>query len=719
VVQGIERRARGGIAALALVAAISWPGAAWATPRPQAATGAAERAGRVASLVVLAAGEYGLGVSVAGGRLSAPAEYQEARQFLARAAALFAELPPPSGAPSAEVAAAGPRLDSLARLVELRSPPARVRALAARAARSLAAGWGAELTPAPPTRPSVARGAALYRTECAACHGAAGRGDGPAAAGIEPPPADLTAPARAGEGTPARDFQVVTLGVPATRMKSWADQLSVQARWDLVAYVQTLRFGAAQVAEGKDLALGEGTAGSPVAARLREWSTLPAAARLSDEELERAVQGSWSSATGDTLAAAEARAIVAYARTLLGTPLSGLPAPDLALELGGRIARSDSLAGVAARLGTGGNVEGARAAALDAYMAFEGAETGLRSRNPSLTSRIEAAFGAFQDVLSPTDEAGAAPTRHEIETARARLASLLEEAQAAIRSPATAWSLATQSFVVILREGFEAILIIGAILTFLTRTGHERRRRVVHVGAVLAVAASFLTAWALQELLSVTPASQDVLEGITMLVAVAVLFSVSYWLLSRMEHDRWEAYLRGRMRRALGTGGGLALASVAFLAVYREGFETVLFYKALFGFSAGGHGPVVGGFVAGCAALAVIYVAFSRFGVRIPMRPFFGVTSGVLYYMAIVFVGKGVHELQEAGVVGATRLAGAPRVELLGVYPTLETVLAQVLLVGLLLAALWLTFGRGGTREGSGPEAGEGGGDAEATAPVS
>lgn len=735
--RGASARARVGRGARWLVV-MAFVTAAGAAPAPGAAqegpasgsarTGVssartAERAGRVASLLELAAGEYALGVPAEGGRLVSPAEYEEARQFVAQARALFADLPPATAPAGGEAAAAGPRLDSLGRLLDRRAPPEHVRELVGRAAGSLASGWGAVLVPSPLSRPSAARGATLYRADCAACHGSSGEGDGPAAAGIEPPPADLAAPSRAAAGTPARDFQVVSLGVPGTRMKGWADQLSVQQRWDVVAYIQTLRFGAAQVAEGADLALEGGTpggagsgpvagaAGSPVARKLREWSSLPSAARLSDRDLERRVQERWASATGDTLSSPQARAVVAYARDLLGSPASGLPAAGPGVELGARIERADSLAGVAARLGRSGEAEDARAAVLDAYMAFEGAETGLRSRAPDLTSRIEAAFGSLRDEVASGASGPEAARR--IEEARAGLHDLLVRAGETVRSPATAWSLATQSFFVILREGFEAILIIGAILTFLARTGHERRRRDVHLGVAAAVVASFLTAWGLQEVLSVTPASQDVLEGATMLVAVAVLFSVSYWLLSKMESDRWQAYLRSRMQRALGTGGGMALAGVAFLAVYREGFETVLFYKALFGFSSGSMVPVAGGFLAGCAALAALYVAFSRFGVRIPMRPFFGVTSGVLYYMAVVFAGNGVHELQEAGVIGSTRVAGAPRVELLGIYPTIESLVAQAILVGLLVAALWMTFGRRGGRGATAPAESEASGESE------
>ncbi|HKK27646.1 MAG TPA: cytochrome c/FTR1 family iron permease [Gemmatimonadota bacterium] len=694
------------VALASLAAAVPAPSAAQpaagasAASAPTSGASAAERAGRVASLLELAATEYALGVPDEGGQITSRAEFDEARGFIGQARELFSDLPAPGEGADARAAAerASARLDSLTSLLDARAAPSDVHALASRAGRDLARAWGAVLVPEPARRPSAARGAALYRAGCAECHGAGGRGDGPAGAGIEPPPADFTRPARAEEGTPARDFQVVTLGVPGTLMKGRGDELSVEQRWDLVSYLQTLRFGAADVAEGKDLALGDSAGGSPVASELRGWSSLPSAARLSDADLGRRIQRLWSDARGDTLPEGEVRAVVAYARTLLGTPASGLPAPDRGRALAESIERADSLAGVAAGLGRAGDAGSARAAAVDAYMAFEGVETQLRSRAPDLTSRIEVAFAGLRDAAASSGEAGAGGEQPSVDAARREVHDLLGQAREELTSPVTAWSLATQSFFVILREGFEAILIIGAILTFLAKTGAEERKRDVHLGAGAAVVASFLTAWALQELLQVTPASQDVLEGATMLVAVVVLFSVSYWLLSRMEHERWQRYLRSRMQKALGAGGGLALASVAFLAVYREGFETVLFYKALFGFSSGGVGPVVGGFLAGCVALAAIYMAFNRFGVRIPMRPFFGVTSGVLYYMAVVFVGKGIHELQEAGVVPSTHLAGMPRIELLGIYPDLQSLLAQVVLLALLLTALWLTFGRGSGR---------------------
>ena len=163
-----------------------------------------------------------------------------------------------------------------------------------------------------------------------------------------------------------------------------------------------------------------------------------------------------------------------------------------------------------------------------------------------------------------------------------------------------------------------------------------------------------------------------------MLVAVAVLFSVSYWLISKVEAAKWQRFIKEKVTAALERGGGRALAMVAFLAVYREGAETALFYQALFNEGQGNGLPITVGILVGFAVLAVIFTLFYRFGVRIPLRPFFATTSVLLYYMAFVFAGKGVRELQEGNAVPITVLPGFPHVDTLGLYPTVETLLTQV-----------------------------------------
>jgi FTR1 family protein len=260
-------------------------------------------------------------------------------------------------------------------------------------------------------------------------------------------------------------------------------------------------------------------------------------------------------------------------------------------------------------------------------------------------------------------------------------------AVAAFATMGTRWATFWQSFLIILREGFEAILVIGAVVALLLKLGHRRHLRSMWVGVVVGVLASALTAVAIRTIFAELPASQEMIEAISLLLAVVVLFWVSYWLISKVEAARWQRFIHGQVSRALDRGGGKALAMVAFLAVYREGAETALFYQALL--SQGAVGLPLGlGIVVGGIALAVIFVLFYRFGVKIPMRPFFAVTSVFLYLMAFVFAGHGMRELQESGVLPETVLSFAPHVDILGIFPTVQTLMAQGVLLALFIFAL-------------------------------
>jgi hypothetical protein len=159
-----------------------------------------------------------------------------------------------------------------------------------------------------------------------------------------------------------------------------------------------------------------------------------------------------------------------------------------------------------------------------------------------------------------------------------------------------------------------------------------------------------------------------------------------------MQVETRNHFVKRKVQDAQTSGSALALASAAFLAVYREGFETVLFYKALFVAGAGGTMPVVMGILAGSVVLCAVYIAINRFGVRLPLKPFFAVTSAFLYYMAFVFAGKGVAELQEGNLIGTTILSWAPRIPALGIYPTAESLGAQAILVLLAVIALVWNF---------------------------
>src|SRR3954467_9471389 len=336
--------------------------------------------------------------------------------------------------------------------------------------------------------------------------------------------------------------------------------------------------------------------------------------------------------------------------------------------------------------------------AFDAYIAFEPLETPARARKPGLVSTMERHFADFKGALRRSDIAEAMKSRDAIADGLPSVVSLTQQ-------PSGNWEAFFQSFLIILREGFEAILVIGAVVAFLLKTGHRERLRSIWVGITLGLFASLATAVVLKTLLAFMPASREIVEAITMLVAVVVLFSVSYWLISKVEAAKWQKFIRDKVSAALEHGGGKALALVAFLAVYREGAETALFYQALFNEGPNAGVPLALGIIVGFAALVVIFTLFYRYGVRIPMRPFFTVTSLLLYLLAFVFMGKGIRELQEGNIMPITVIPHGPHVEALGIYPSVEPLTAQAVLIVLLVFATIKTFWPRHQSEGEGVEA--------------
>lgn len=251
------------------------------------------------------------------------------------------------------------------------------------------------------------------------------------------------------------------------------------------------------------------------------------------------------------------------------------------------------------------------------------------------------------------------------------------------------------SLMIILREGIEAILIIAAIIAYLVKTGHRDKLKVIYNGCITALVLSVITALLVKWVFKVSAASQEAMEGGTMLLASLVLFSVSYWLISKAGAQRWVSYIKDKVGDSLSSKSLKALWFAAFLAVYREGAETVLFYQALAsGATAAGITAVAGGFVTGSVLLVGVYLGMRYGAVRLPIRPFFLCTGALLYYMAFVFAGSGMMELIEAKLLEPTLISWIPSFPPAGVFPYVQTLLPQLLLVvaavvGLVVMGRW------------------------------
>ncbi len=651
-IRGIEARFRPPLAAV-LFAAL------WLPASASAQSDAASLARRIAAIVSIAADEYALGV--ADGRVISAAELDEARLFLDEALEAAVELPDPARS------AAVPQVQALVEIVASLGSPADLRAGLAVLRTRLAIVIGVPLDPMPRSPPSLARGAQLFEANCTKCHGDRGAGDGPRAAELDPHPADLTDRSALSGSSPLDFYRKVTFGVAGTDMSAFEEGLTLEERWAVALYTSSLRHA------DEDRAAGERWF-AEACDSCRLWiSDFQQTAGLTDDSLAALVAA---------VAPPPPPEAVGFARTAASADLLG---GDRGLAAQ-RVARSVTL-GVdeAVALSLAGDGRAAVRRAVGAYLQFEQVESAVAARNAGAARGVERAFAELRSAL-------VAGNADRIVAARAQIDISLQRAVEVLSAASSPALLFGQSLLIILREGLEAMLIVAALAAFVVKAGARRRLREITGGVVVALVASVLTAAALVSIWRLSAAHREVLEGVNMLLASAVLFVVASWLVSKVESEKWKKYVRRQMSIALSGGGALALAGVSFLAVYREGFETVLFYGALFGTAedALGMAGIVTGLGVGLVLLVGLYVAIQRYGMHIPLRPFFAITGIMLTVLSVSFAGQGVAELQAAGWMPSTPI-NLPSLPALGVFPTVQTWLAQLLLAGAFAVALaWI-----------------------------
>lgn len=339
-----------------------------------------------------------------------------------------------------------------------------------------------------------------------------------------------------------------------------------------------------------------------------------------------------------------------------------------------------------------------RLAADDAFTALravpaEALETGRYKSNPWKTAR-----NTLRNVIR-----SAAARIDELEPPAAEDAQSPAENAAAEAPRDMRWLNFTEAFGILLREGLEAILVIAAIIAYLKKSGRQMSLRPVYVGALAGIGASVVAAVALYFIKQAAVAggiAQELIEGITALIAVCVLFYVSNWMLSKSEAAAWTGYIERKVESGAERRSALTLAFTAFLAVFREGAEVVLFYQPLvMGDDARYVGMVVAGFLTACAALVAVYLIITKLSVRLPIKVFFTATSILMAVMCVAFLGNGIKELSEGGAFEvAARVAGVPENEVLqalGVYPYLETLVPQIILTVILIITFLMAHYRG------------------------
>jgi high-affinity iron transporter len=579
--------------------------------------------------------------AVKDGKVLDQGEYDEQVEFAASVPAMIAGLPARPERAALEATAAGLRA-----AIEAKRPGGEVAAVAGDLRRRIIDLY--EVRVAPRQVPDLRPAAADFATHCAVCHGATGRGDGPAAKGLSPPPADLTA-ARMGEHSLFGLYNTITLGIKGTAMTGFAP-LGEAQRWGLAFYVSTLATPPAERERG---------------ARL--WKDGVGRSELHD--LRSLVM-----ATPKGMAGGDGAAVLAYLRGDPGALAAGRESP---LDLSARLL-GESLAAYRQ-----GDAARAHQLAITSYLeGFELVEAPLGAVDGRLKSRVEAEMLRYRTLIqsrAPRDavEAEARTILSLLDTARQRL-------DAARLSPVTTF---TSALVILLREGLEAILVLAALVAMLIKSGRREALRYVHAGWIAALALGAVTWLAASYVVTLSGASREVTEGVTALLAALMLLYVGFWMHRHAHAARWKTFIETQVQAALSGRTRWALASIAFLAVYREAFETVLFYQALW-IEAGPSGRLVvaAGFAVAAAGLVLLAWLILKMGLRLPVGWFFGAGSVLMAALAVVLAGKGIAALQQAGRLPVEPL-DLPTIPSLGVYPTWQGALTQLVLVLLIVAA--------------------------------
>lgn len=587
--------------------------------------------------------------AVQGGKVVRESEFQEMNEFASTAATEVAGLP---NAPAR--AALQAQAEELRTLIADKADAGVVAAKAHTVARELIKVYPFAISPS--RAPDLALGESLFASQCSACHGADGHADGPLAASLQPRPTNLADRSRARERSLAALYQAVTQGVSGTAMPSFKTALSDDQRWALAFFAGGLSYSDADRSTGADAWRSN--------AQIRQTlGTL--------DGLAQATESALASKTNPE----QASHALAWARSH-PSELAGIHSQPTALV---RSRLEESAAALKA-----GDRAGATRLALSAYLdGFEPLEPALKARDPALMGEIETAMGSLRASLADREPAAAGadvkPLLKLLDRVDARLAPAESDAAATFFGALT----------ILLREGLEALLVVVAMIAFLRKAERRDVLPYVHAGWIIALAAGGLTWFAATYLVRISGASRELTEGFSSLFAAAVLLGVGMWMHQKSVAGRWQIYLRDKLSAALNTKTAWLLFTLSFVAVYREVFETVLFYAALW--TEGNGLPLLAGLGGGLVLLAVIAAVLLRTSARLPIGQFFAASSVLVAVLAFVLAGKGMAALQEAGVVSVNPVS-FPQIDLLGVHPSVQVLLTQGCVVAAVLVAYWFNM---------------------------
>ncbi len=521
-----------------------------------------------------------------------------------------------------------------------KAPPSKVVPLARAIQKEVIKVSDIALSPA--SWPDYTKAQKIYEATCLRCHGADGRGDGPDGKDLDPMPANFHDKERTSLVSPFAAFNTIRLGVPGTGMPAH-ETLSDEEVWSLAFYVNTFRFG--PVEKSRDT----------LSSKISSDELLKAAALKTDTEL-----GEYLRSLGeDTILVKKIRLYFFES------------------ESTDYLSKASSMLNLSAQKFAQGEQADAQKISLEAYFAgIEPIEVKISANDPAAVTRIEEKMAAFRKAIKNKDAAG-------VEIHLESLQSEIKEIEVLLSGQTMTPGLSFLSgFSIILREGFEAVLVILAILGVGKAAASSTVMVAIHSGwiisLILGVIGWFVSGW----LISISGISREIMEALAAFFAVFVLIYVGFWMHRQTEISRWKEFISVKVKNLTQTKNLIGLFLLSFIVTFREVIETVLFLRTVYIDTPDeSKGYIFAGVVVAFAIVLIVSVLITKYRNKISLQKFFMVSSILMMALSTILIGKGVHALQEAGIVGMTIFPVKARIELLGLFPSWETMAAQVIIL--------------------------------------
>ncbi|MDT0651210.1 cytochrome c/FTR1 family iron permease [Autumnicola edwardsiae] len=486
--------------------------------------------------------------------------------------------------------------------------------------------------------PSLKNGAVLYQNNCVSCHGSQGYGDGALGRNLNPAPTNF----HEAQLSPLQAYNVIKLGIEGTGMASY-NHLSEKELWDLSFYVLSLK-------HNEEISK----------AQLSSNLHLDSISKWNDEELQHFLNKSSSSIT-----VGQVRHYEPERRNPLDVAMENL---NLSYDVFQK-----------------GNNKVAEKYALTSYLeGVELVENILGASAPSLVRDIERDMIAYRKALQNNNKIGAKNYYNELKEKITSAKSILAERD---YSFAFIYGAALS---ILIREALEALLIILIILRVLKPMKIKRAVVAVHSGWVLAVLIGVVSWFFVDKLINLSGASRELMEGVGAILAVLVLLFAGIWLHSHSEISKWKHFIRNKINRISETGNGIGLFIFSFIVVFREAFEVVLFLSSLkLSNPDVANSAIPWALLTSIVIIAIITIVFLKFTNKLPIGKFFKLASYMVAVLAVVLAGKGIMAFQEAGYIPISPVDFALHIDLLGIYPNLQSILAQLLVLAIIVFFHW------------------------------